>query len=415
MTSRVADFSLQSCCSQGCGGRIFSAFLANIRLHAGTERPFSAAGIRLLVGLILITGGATPLFSGDSAPGARDAHGVDLPTPSLLKQIQKAWHDREERVHSLKLIFVMNTFEPAEARARRMKLQAALLRRMRAGGNQGAKASTESQPQVVDPAKHSCLFLFAFRGNRYRNEYWRTKTESEATGLAATLKPGTGSEYAEILDGKIHFGLDPEGRDVAANRFRQIVILSDANQIASTTTGELLLRLYRSSDPALISRNPTEEGRLTLVPPHGTQPAALVLSSPRQELWLDPSRDFVITKEVNFNQRHHRTCETDCEYQKAPPPLRWVPEKWTTTCAFSDGTIRWREESRVLSWTTGDAGVSESLFHFDFPDGTLILDQSQKEGQLNKCSIMWQGVRFPVGFGRSYVESLELVKAATSD
>ena len=82
---------------------------------------------------------------------------------------------------------------------------------------------------------------------------------------------------------------------------------------------------------------------------------------------------------------------------------------------FSDGTIRRRDEHRVLSWTTGDAGVSENLFHFDFPDGTLILDQSQKEGQLSKFSIMWQGVRFPVGSGRSYVESLELVKAATSE
>jgi hypothetical protein len=414
MTSRVADFSKQCRCSQGCGARLFSAFLATIRLHAGAERPSLAAGIRLLVGLILISGGATPLFSGDSSSGARVAHGVDLPTTSFLNQIQKAWHDREERVHSLKLIYVMNTFEPAEGRARMMKLQARRLQKLQRG-NQAAKAPNESQPQVVDPGKFSCLFLFAFRGNRYRDEYWRTKTESEATALAATLNPGTGSEYAEILDGKIHFGLTPEGRYVAGSRFRQLGILSGTNQIASTATGALLLRLYHSADPALIGMNPTEESRLTLVPPHGTHPAALVVSLPRRELWLDPSRDYVITKEVGFDERHHPMCETDCEYQKAPPPLRWVPERWTTTCAFSDGTIRRRDENRVLSWTTGDAGVSENLFHFECPDGTFILDQSQKEGQLNKWSIMWHGVRFPLGSGRSYVESLELVKAATSE
>ena len=286
MTSRVADFSLQCRCSQGRGARLFSAFLATIRLHAGAERPFPAAGIRLLVGLILISGGATPLFSGDSSSGATDAAGVDVTNTNLWKEIQKAWRKREERVRSLKLIWISNTVESDKARARMMNMQAALLRRLRPAGNQAAKASTESQPQVVDRAKHSCLFLFAFRGNRYRNEYWRTKTESEATALLPSLKPGAGSEYAEILDGKIHFGLNPEGRDVAGSRFRQLGILSDTNQIASTTTGALLLSLYRSTDPALITRNPTEESRLTLVPPHGTQPAALVVSSPRRELWL---------------------------------------------------------------------------------------------------------------------------------
>ena len=75
--------------------------------------------------------------------------------------------------------------------------------------------------------------------------------------LPVVLIPGTGSESAEILDGKIHFGLNPEGQDVAGSRFRQMGILSDGNRIASTATGALLLRLYRSADPSLIRRNPT--------------------------------------------------------------------------------------------------------------------------------------------------------------
>jgi hypothetical protein len=363
----------------------------------------------------VISVGATPLFSSDSLSVTSGVQGVDVTNVNLLNQIQKAWHDREERIHSLKLIWIANTVESDEGRSRRMKLQALMRQRLRPRGNQAAKVSEKSPSDVADTGKSCFVFLFAFRGNRYRNEYWRTKTESEATALSTDLNPGTGCEYAEIVDGKIRTSLNPQGQDRAGSRYRSLSIQSDRNTFVSTPAGAFLFRLYRSADPALSGRNPTESSRLTLVPPHGTQPAALVVSYARRELWLDPGRDYVVTKEVGYNALRHPVCETECEYQKAPPPLRWIPAKWTTTWKFSGGVAHQRDENRVVSWTTGESDVPENLFHFECPDGTFILDQSQNQGQLNKFSIMWHGVRFPVGFGRSYVESLELVKAAVSE
>lgn len=415
MISRV------TACFSHCGlspagvGRILSAFLVSVRLDTHAERVLITAGVRLLIWLILIPCGAAPLRSGDRPSGDREIQAADFPKVDLLSEIRKASRDRQERVHSLKLIWVNNVFETGEGQSRLMSLRARVRRMARPPRNGAANASAEAQPNAVDTRK-SLLCLLAFRGTRYRDEFWQTKTESDATALLASLHPGRGSEYAVILDGKLRTGLVCQGTDVAGNKFRELTFQSGGpNWIAMQSTGAILLRLYRSADPALGRSNPTEGTKLTLVPPRGEQPAAVVASFPKRELWLDPTRDYVVLKDVSFDERHHPLCETVCEYQKAPPPIGWLPEKWTTTWGFSDGVVHRRSECRLVSWSASDADVSEDLFHFACPDGTFLIDQTQNQGQLTKSSIMWHGVRFPVTLFRTYAESLELVKAMASE
>jgi hypothetical protein len=101
---------------------------------------------------------------------------------------------------------------------------------------------------------------------------------------------------------------------------------------------------------------------------------------------------------------------TVCEYEQAPAPLDWVPKKITSTWlpgAQLAGTV---EECVTVDWATGDDKVPKELFVFDSPDGTMIFDSTEDNGQTTKTSIVWKGKLVPVNAGRLYSESLEHVK-----
>ena len=64
----------------------------------------------------------------------------------------------------------------------------------------------------------------------------------------------------------------------------------------------------------------------------------------------------------------------------------------------------------TVDWATGDNKVPQALFAIDYPDGTMIVDSTEDNGQTTKASIAWKGKRFPVSRTRPYSESLERIK-----
>jgi hypothetical protein len=78
---------------------------------------------------------------------------------------------------------------------------------------------------------------------------------------------------------------------------------------------------------------------------------------------------------------------TVCEYEQAPAPLDWVPKKITSTWlpgARLAGTV---EECVTVDWATGDDKVPKELFVFDSPDGTMIFDSTEDNGQTTKGNV----------------------------
>jgi len=324
--------------------------------------------------------------------------------PILLKTIQKAWRERQEKMRSIKLVYVVNTVETPEATSRIRMLQA--LREERLGRS---KISGNARPAAPEKQSYSIVCLFACKGNRLRYDYWRTKTNADARRLVADLGPGNNCEYAAIVDGDMSYSLEPQATDAAGTKYRRVSIFSGRNDIACQTTGSFLLRLYRGATPAFRTPLPAESTELTVVPRTGTQPAIVVASFEREELWLDPSRDYVVAKAVVHNSDgQHLTSETECEYEKAPAPLGWVPKKWTTSVWFSDGVLSRRDEHLLIESTSNENDVPETLFHFDYPNGTLILDWSDQHK--NKYAIAWNGRQVAVDLGRPYNELLQIAK-----
>jgi hypothetical protein len=357
-------------------------------------------------------GDGAPPVGKTVAPTAADANSLPAGAErELLKQIQRAWRKREERLQSLLLVYVMNVTDEhlrdrqRAARARHPQLAP----RVPDAAKNGPQAAPAAAP--AGPAKMSYVHLFATRQNSFRSERWDRLSEKEARALLGGLTPGKDCDYASIEAGDRRYILDPNvcGRD--GTRFREIAIVPRINQIAMTPIGKLLLLNYRSSLLAPSEGFRLESARLTVVPKKGTEPSRVVVSLPRFDISLDPSRDYLVTEILSWRQdRSQEITRTACEYEKAPAPLDWVPKKFTATW-FPWTTLGNRTEDCVtVDWGTGDDKVPNDLFEFGSPDGTFVIDQTEDNGQTTKVSIAWRGKLVPVNPSRLYSESLKRVK-----
>jgi hypothetical protein len=127
-----------------------------------------------------------------------------------------------------------------------------------------------------------------------------------------------------------------------------------------------------------------------------------------------PSRDYIVVKElVHSRDGRHLSSETEAEYEKTPSRLGWLPKKWMTTAWSANGSVFRRDEHFLIASTSTESDVPEELFHFDYPDGTEILDWSDQHE--NKYAIVWNGRRIPVDLGRHYNDLLETAKKKSGD
>ena len=334
-----------------------------------------------------------------------------IPRRELQRKILKAWNDREERTRSLILLSVTNVTESRDrVRLKKLVVQARAPRRV-ASGKQAPLVSRAVEAHADGSETHALLSLFAMRGNHFRSEYWRAKNEQEARHHLTGLTPGKDSEYAVIEVGDRSYGLTPRGSDTAGTRFRMVTIGSNPQHIASEAAGLFFFLFSRSSLPAVSVRVPLESAKLTIVPASGQEPARVVASVGNWELWLDPSRDYLVTRVASFapDGRTPR-CVTEGEYEKVAEPIRWLPKKITDTWFDTGAKLLRRQESVTVDWATGDDKLPNELFEFDYPDGTMVLDSTDPNDPGVKCSIVWKGKLAPASMSRTYAESLERIK-----
>jgi hypothetical protein len=320
----------------------------------------------------------------------------------------------------------MNTKDGPELARRRQQMAEVQTKRAAAQNKNADKnANKHAQPRPAMPATRSSLELFAMRDNRLRSETWRRPSEKEARALLAGLTPGKDCDVAVIADGDREYILKPKNRGRDGTEFRHVVIQPRSGHFAVTPPGLFLLLNYRSS---LVPNEwyPFESARVTAVPPNtvppntvppnavppkGQEPSRVVVSFPTCDIWLDPSRDYLVTEILWWRlDRSQKTTRTVCEYEQAPAPLDWVPKKFTATWLpgnFLSDTV---EECVTVDWATGDDKVPAELFELDYPDGTMIVDSTEDNGQMTKASIAWHGKLVPVSVFRLYSESLERVK-----
>jgi hypothetical protein len=383
-------------------------------------------------------------------------------------KIRNAWRKREERVPSLLLVYVMHVKEsPERVRARQLAVQAPHKRL----ADKDDRKAANNVPQPIAPLNPFRLELFALRGSQLRSETWGRQSEQAVRGLLPGLTPGKDCDSAIIEIGNLKYDLLPQATAAAGSRFRRVVIMPRDNDpdIVTTSVGELLLLNYRSAllaksgrfplDPALdgkayesilalealidandraiagrgnaalvrksasfqpnaIPRRPPPEVKVVPkegVPQAGREPQRVIVRIAHQpELWLDPSRDYLVTAIVRYRAADRRVIDlkTECEYEKAPAPLDWVPKKITTTRLAANGQPFRTEECVTVDWAAGNDKVPNELFEFDYPDGTFVVDSTDVHRQGIKCSIAWQGKLIPVSMDRPYADSLEWIKRA---
>jgi hypothetical protein len=406
-----------------------------------TRRPPSnSTGLTAIASLIasalLLTFATKPSFAGDgppanltSAPGNKAATNEASPNPltpiaerELRKEIQKAWRKREERVRTLLLVYIMSHKDGPERARWRRDMAELIKKRAAAPAKEAAKDALRAGPRLpIKLAEPYSLQLFAVRDNRLRDERWERPSEQGVHALLVGLTPGKDCDRATIEDGNREYILTPKNRGRDGTEFRHVVIEPSTGYF----TNDLLLLDYRSSlvpgdwfalESARVSMVPPETAPPNsippeTVPPKGAEPSRVVLSFPQHDVSLDPSRDYVVTEIVSWRQdRSQKIARTVCEYEKAPAPLHWVPRKFTKTWLPGtrlEGSV---DECVTVDWATGDDKVPQALFEVDYPDGTMIFDSTEDNGQTTKASIAWKGKRVPVDISRLYSESLARIK-----
>ncbi len=412
-------------------------------LHRSRRGKFLLS-VAAVAALLALSDSGSRLQAGDGSPSppvraaaATAANTNSLSTSAdraLLKKIRQAWREREERVQTLLLVYVMtHTDGPARARWRRETAER-LNKNATAPLEDPAKEAEKDavrdprQRPIVKLAEPFSLHLFALRESRLRSERWERPSEKEARALLANLTPGKDCEIASIEGRDRDYALRPNSPDPFGHKFRHIDIMPHTDHFATTPYGLFLLLNYRSSLvpgdwlPFELARVntvlakaggldtvPANAGKLNKVPAKGKERSQVVVSFPDRDVWLDPSRDYLVT------QISTRAVRTVCEYEQAPAPLDWVPKKITSTWlpgARLAGTV---EECVTVDWATGDNKVPKELFEFDYPDGTTITERAEESrtedhGQTTKHSIVWKGKLIPVSKFRPWSESLERIK-----
>jgi hypothetical protein len=337
----------------------------------------------------------------------------------LRKQIQKAWRKREERVRTLLLVYVMSHKDGPE-RARWRRDMAERIKKNAAAPAKEADGDPR-QRQIVKLAEPYSLQLLALRGNRLRSEMWERSSEREVRALLPVLTPGKDCGIAYIEDRDHIYALRPNSPDSLGHNFRHVDIQPHMEHFATMPHGLFLLLNYRSSrvpadwfpfESARLNTMLPKGGKLNTVPPM----SRVVVSFPHRDLWLDPSRDYLITEIVSWRQdRSQEVVRTVCNYEKAPAPLDWVPKKITVNWLSGTRLAGCVDECVTVDWATGDDKVPKELFEFDYSDGTTITEWAEDNGtedngQSTKHSIVWKGKLVPVSNYRPWSESLERIK-----
>jgi hypothetical protein len=127
------------------------------------------------VAIVVLPERANRSQAGDGAPPARKAATAKAARASppaasereLLKQIQKTWRKREERVHTLLLLYVTKVTDGPERARWRRDMAEQIKKRPAAPAKEAGKVAVKNgRPLPIKLAEPYSLQLFAVRGKR---------------------------------------------------------------------------------------------------------------------------------------------------------------------------------------------------------------------------------------------------------
>lgn len=109
-------------------------------------------------------------------------------------------------------------------------------------------------------------------------------------------------------------------------------------------------------------------------PRNSHDPIALIKKSGGLEIWVDPSRDYIVTRIVNDRPVAKRHVEIDVSYQPHDD-VGWVIDRWHVVLTSGGG-------KEVTTCQLSDVKVNQTIdptvFEIDFPRGATVIDARQE-------------------------------------
>jgi hypothetical protein len=180
------------------------------------------------------------------------------------------------------------------------------------------------------------------------------------------------------------------GVDAQENRlhsFANVATAGHANYFSEAHNGAVwpIFFTYRISQPWFLSdsadgwhltgEQTMVDGRICLV----VEYAKRMNPNTRYNVWVDPSRDFVVVRKDRAHSDGQPFVQLDIEYERHPD-VGWVPVRWVDNMfsGGADGTSHlFDASSYTVTAYEFNQPIDESVFAFEFPVGTEVSDHGQ--------------------------------------
>ncbi len=269
--------------------------------------------------------------------------------PDLQHQIRKAWQARQDRARSFRFQWTQHVRSIKGARAEISR-------------GMGTQEVPDSQAEPVDRTFDNPSELWVDGEKvRWQHEFdlWIPERRDYAHLKELTTWNGQNSEiFTDGLPGCRLQGViyGPQGSQAVGHQDVGPLLMA----LRGLTEG---IRPYRLESMHVLRQGAVQghQARLVLYERQNRQFEA--------QLWLDASRDYVITRFLNLGNMRQ---QVDVEYRE-DARCGWVPSRWIVTEVTSRGRITSYHESLVSAYEI-NGSMDQAKFDIVFPPGTRVHD-----------------------------------------
>lgn len=261
--------------------------------------------------------------------------------------IARIWKEREERVTSAQ-------FEWTEVRTTTKKLL--------------MPGETLAEPDAPQYQVQSSLSL---KADQIRHTFRKSMWPQEA--------PRGENQYVSVSNGKVSKVYLPPGHVTNFPRGHESRI-AGSNDVTWAYLKPFLWCFRPSVDDVLVA--PLAEFQVTgdTVPYQGHECVVLrhqAAPASHYDLWVDPSRGFVIVRQQFMNDGH-LSHELDVDYEQDAATDLWIPHHWRFALLSHDGEPTLSVNGQ-LSRADINPDIPDTAFKFEFPPGTWVQEDGSHE------------------------------------
>jgi hypothetical protein len=107
------------------------------------------------------------------------------------------------------------------------------------------------------------------------------------------------------------------------------------------------------------------------------------------QYWMDPSRDYIVMRNLSISGDGRVGFQADIEYAEDRSGI-WVPVKWTQNTFGSDGDLFRSSEFQVTAYEVNPK-LPESLFELEFEPGVRVFDKREGVHNANVWTVNQDG------------------------